>query len=208
MVLERIRCPHCHVTRDMDSEGYAAADGHWGHFLFLCPQCFMPVVLCALAHSPKPEFKKIFEVSKAYQSFEKCGWRIVDSWPKPLFRPEQVPVGVPEPIAALFENSRNAARAGCFDLAIMGFHRVLKMTQATISPESSEKPHAWILSRIKAGKLTVEMAKWAERLRGLRSEVQDANVNQAEDFAVFVEVLLELTFGIRSKMRHGPLSQT
>ena len=145
-------------------------------------------------------YPRIYDVQHADESFKKCGWRVVDTWPKPEFRTEEAPAGVPDNIATLFEHSQDAASRGAHDLAIMGFHRVLKMVQATISSDKPRNLHPWVLSLIESGHLSADMRSWANTVKGLRSDVQDATVQDAEEFGVFVHVLLEQLFGIRSKI--------
>lgn len=200
MALQLISCPHCRMDREMESEAHAPFGTDRSYFLFVCPSCNKPVVLLAQADNPPYEYRRSYDVEVASQSFKKCGWSVVDTWPKAQFRKETAPDGVPEPIGTLFEQSQEAASGGAYDLAIMGFRRVLKMVQSELSPGSRAETHSWILSLIESKDLTRDMSDWAARLKGLRREIEGADVKQAEEFAVFVHILLEQIFGVRSRL--------
>ena len=200
MVQQTMMCPHCRANKSMSARDMIYISNEAGHFTFLCENCEKPLIVFAKAEMRNSKYLGIRDVKQADESFQKCGWRVVDTWPKPAFRTEKAPAGVPDNIATLFEHSQDAASRGAHDLAIMGFHRVLKMAQAKISSDKPRKLHPWVLSLIESGHLSADMRSWANSVKGLRSDVQDATVQDAEEFGVFVHVLLEQLFGIRSKI--------
>jgi len=53
---------------------------------------------------------------------------------------------------------------------------------------------------IKSGHLTAHMKPWASRLK-LGSDIEDATAGEAEEFAAFVQVLLEQIFTVRSRIK-------
>lgn len=199
MAEHRMICPHCRVTKWMHARAGADISNQSGYFLAICENCQGPVVLLVEAHRPKWEFRRIGDLQSADCSFEQCGWRVQDSWPKPEFRTGTAPQGVPEQIGALLEHSHEAAAKGGFDLAIMGYQRVVRMAQMIVSPEFGGTCRSWVLFLIDSGRLTRDISKWVKRLK-LRGEIEGATAVQAEEFATFVHVILEQIFGTRSRM--------
>jgi hypothetical protein len=192
-------CPHCRADKWMDPSSYAEISSTSAHFFAVCEYCDGPVALLVKADRPKSEYRSLRNVHCVDISVEECGWRVVDSWPKPQFRNGSAPQGLPEHIKVLLEHSHEAARKGGYDLAIMGYQRVVRMAQLTLSPGFQGSPLAWVSSMITGNQLTKDMASWARRVK-LRSEIESATAVQAEELATFAQVLLEQTFGTRSRM--------
>ena len=200
MVEQTVNCPHCRVKKSMTSRNSVDVSNTSGHFMFVCENCDMPVVFFVEADKPRPEYRRIGDLDHAYQSFEKCGWRILDSWPKQHYRKVEALHGVPDHIGALFEQCQEVALKGGYDLAMMGYVRVLNMAQAAFSSGKARKPHAWILSAIDDGHVTESMRIWANRVKGLRSDVENSTAKDAEELATFVHIVLEQLFGIASRV--------
>jgi hypothetical protein len=200
MALHSMDCPHCRVKTSMHSACGNHVSTDSGYLLFVCPRCGFPVVLLIQADKPPHLFSTFHDVRVADQSIKKCSWLVIDSWPKPRFRRVEAPLGVPNNIGVMFEQSQDAALGGAHDLAMMGFVRVLRMAQAVSAAGKLSKPHAWILSEIGGGRLTKTMGPWANRVKGLRSEIQDAGAKEAEELASFVYVVLQQIFGVESRV--------
>lgn len=199
MALQTLNCPHCRMKSSMNSSSSTTVSRNSGYFLFVCPRCSLPLILLAETNRPPYEFRQCYDVEIAEQSIEKCGWQIVDSWPKASYRKIEAPEGVPGAIGTLFEHSQEAALKGGYDLAIMGYVRVLNMAQADRSPGKLKSPHAWILSLVDTRDLTADMKRWANRVRGLRGDAQGMKVKEAEELATFVHIVLEQLYGARSR---------
>src|SRR5690348_13640947 len=112
MAHQTIICPHCRAKKSMYSRGSVAISNVSAHFFFVCENCDLPVVLYVVAEKPKWEFRRVGDLHCSEQSFEQCGWRVVDSWPKPQFQKGIAPQGVPENIAALLEQCHEVATKG------------------------------------------------------------------------------------------------
>jgi hypothetical protein len=199
MATQKIDCPHCRQDRLMESAGYSYLTSDSAYFWFICPSCKKPIAVLAEADNPSSsDYKQSSYVNQDSLSFRKCGWKVIDTWPKPAFSRGECPAGVPENIGAMFEQCQEVASRRGYDLAIMGFYRVLEMARKAHSPESHAKPHAWILSLVRSGDLTKDMGEWANRLRGLRRDLIDADAKQTEEFSVFCNIVLDQLFGTRS----------
>lgn len=199
MALETLCCPHCLVKSLMETQAHATAWRDNDYFLFVCPKCRAPVVVHAELTQKLYDFREGREVDSAEQTFAKCGWRMVDSWPKPHYREVEAPGGVPNDIGALFAHAQEAALRGCYDLAAMGFARVLEMTQVALSPGKQQKLHVWILSLISDGQLTANLRSWSNRVKGVRTAAAGCTAQEAEELAAFVHIVLEQIFLVRSR---------
>ena len=200
MAIETIDCPHCRQTRKMESASETEMGSDSAYFLFTCPSCSLPIVILAECVKRTHEYGMAGYVGRAGMSFRKCGWEIMEIWPKPDFQGGDSPQGAPEALAKLFQQSQEAASKGGYDLAVMGFNRILKMAQKIYSPDNRSTPDAWITWLVENRHLTADMRDWADRIKGLRRDVEIATVKQTEEFAVFVHVLLEHLFGTRSRI--------
>lgn len=199
MALHTHDCPHCRMTSPMSSCGYENLSRLRSYFWFVCPRCRLPLTILAEATNPPHDFRAGSSVNCEEMPFQKCGWRVVDYWPKPEYRKIEPPRGVPEDIGKLFAQSQEVALNGGYVLAILGYVRALQMAQAELSSEALKKPHAWILSLIEEGRLTKDMRDWANRVKGLRREMEHATTRDAEELATFVHIVLEQLFTVRSK---------
>jgi hypothetical protein len=199
MARQTLDCPHCRMKNPMRSGGYTYLSRIRSYFWFVCPVCTLPLALLAEADKPPHDFRDSSNVNCEALTFKECGWRVLGSWPKPQYQKVEPPRGVPEEIGKLFAQSQEVALNGGYDLAILGFVRVLKMAQAATSLQPLKKPHGWVLSLVRDGRLTKDMREWANRVKGLRTEVEGAAAKDAEELATFVYILLEQLFAVRSR---------
>ena len=135
MALEEINCPHCRQDRTMESTEWTPLTSDGAYFLFVCPSCSKPVVVLAEDEKRDIDYNYGSQVCQASLSFRRCGWKVIDTWPKAEFRRGDSPDGVPETIGAMFNQCQDVASRGGYDLAIMGFHRTLEMARKAHSPE-------------------------------------------------------------------------
>lgn len=199
MARQLIICPHCRAKKTLSPSASAEISNTAAYVLFMCDNCDLPVVLLVAANRPRLEYRRFRDAYYEDQSFEKSGWQVIDSWPKPQFRKGTAPKGLPEGIELLLEQSHEAGSKGGYDLAIMGYQRILKMAKSIVSPEFKRNTHAWLMSLIEAGHLTANLKSWANSVR-VRSEIEGATATEAEEFASFLDAVLLQIFGIRSSI--------
>ena len=199
MTAHLMNCPHCRARKWMDPSAEAHVSMKISYLLAVCQNCNGPVVLLVEADRPKPDYRWAHQLLCADRTIDECGWRVRDYWPKPSFNRGLTPPGVPESIGTVLEHSHEAAEKGGYDLAIIGYQRVLRMAQKALSPDFGGGTRGWILNLIKHRRLTSDIKTWLSRIR-LQRAVEEATAVEAEEFATFAHAVLEQIFSTRSKM--------
>jgi hypothetical protein len=203
------KCPHCRTEHI--AFGIAAidtwADGRHCAIYLRCPKCKLPS--CGIISTPNPQ-QAIPSAALQQQSGDilQMGWEIDHFWPEPPgpLIPELLP---PDVQRVYLQAERNFPIEGNEEASGTMYRKALDIALKKIDPSLSGMLGPRIKKLAEAGKLTTDIAAWADTVRDVGNDAahEEEPITREEltQLRSFSEMLLRYLFSLPGavKKRRG-----
>jgi hypothetical protein len=193
-------CPHCSTSIALDIIGsHPTALGNTALYC-MCSNCRMPSIFLVSFTTSSVERAIAESGTKAVNRFVSSFWH---SYPEG--GASSCPEYVPDDVARVFMQARDAHKRASLDLAAMGYRRALEVALKAIAPDLKGQLGPRIDQLAKQHVLTPAMKEWADDTRILGNEAThdppEPSAENVEQLFLFVESLLEYLFTLPERVR-------
>ncbi|MBL8883240.1 MAG: DUF4145 domain-containing protein [Hyphomicrobium sp.] len=197
------KCPHC-LTEDMSFsvvKAYDLPDLTGVGALLVCGRCQLPACMHVVGGRSGGLHAAVFEKTP-----DPCsqGWPVMGFWPEASR--VQIPEYLPADVERAFKQAEdNYARVGNEEAAGMMYRKALDVAVKKIDPSLSGTLGPKLKALHKQGKLTTDIAEWADHVRALGNEAahDDTPIERDDltDLRGLTDMVLRYLFSLPNLIR-------